>query len=165
MTAQHLAEETRNALAARSVEVPLPLGSLSNRPHVLTDVTTLVVKLHTSYDNAWREVYWMRILVDGGAAVVPLLTYEVVCIEGAFGVVTRYLAPDRETDERDASAAGKVMRHTHDLAFMYTEPDGTSWTPCGSQPHDFVVHQGTLRLVDLNIVEKHDGASARIGTV
>lgn len=152
----------RDALAAHGVEVPA-LSSLPNHPRVLTDFATIIIKLRSSIDEAHDEVYWTRILGDGGVPVAPLLVEEPVSIDDAFGVVTRYLVPDRETDERDAVEAGRVVRRVHDIAFEYLERDGTAWTPHDSQPRNFVQRRGTLHLVDLNNVERQDRASARLG--
>jgi len=151
----------RDALAAHGVEVPA-LSSLPNHPRVLTDFATIIIKLRSSIDEAHDEVYWTRILGDGGVPVAPLLVEEPVPIDAAFGVVTRYLVPDRATDERDAAEAGRIMRCAHDIALEYVESDGTSWVPQGMQPRDFVLHDGTLRLVRFDHAERRDRTSARL---
>lgn len=161
-TVANIGEAARDALAAHGLEMPL-LHSLPNHPRVLTDFKTTVIKLRFSRDEAHDEVYWTRILGDGGVPVAPLLVEEPVPIDAAFGVVSRYLSPDRETDERDAVEAGRVVRRVHDIAFEYLERDGTAWTPHDSQPRNLVQRRGTLHLVDLNNVERRDRASARLG--
>ena len=158
-----LAEAIRTALAVRGIEARRELVSLPDYPLVATDLETVVVKLRASHNDAHDEVYWTRILGDGGAAVAPLLVNEVVPILHWFGVATQYLAPDRDTDERDAPAAGRAMRRVHDIAFEYPEPDGSAWMPHDSQPRNFILHQGLLHLVDLNNQEQHTHESARHG--
>ncbi|MBG9887125.1 hypothetical protein ABE10_11400 [Bacillus toyonensis] len=152
----------RDALAAHGLTMPA-LSSIPKHPHVLTDAKTTVVKLRHSIDEALDEIYWLRILGDGGVLVAPLLVEEPVSIDDAFGVITRFLAPDRETDERDTAEAGKVMRLVHDIALEYVESDGTSWVPQGMQPRDLVLYNGALHLVGLRRVERRERAGARLG--
>ena len=155
-------ETARNALAEHGLEVSSSLRSFPEHPRVLTDAKTTVVKLRHSPDAAFDAVYWLRILADGGVPIAPLLVEDFVPIGDAFGVVSRYLAPDRATDERDAAEAGRILRCAHDIALGYVEHDGTSWVPQGIQPRDFVLHDGALHLVGFDRAERRERADARL---
>lgn len=130
-----LEKAAHDALAARGIKVCHPVA----------------VRLHTSRDAAWDEMYWLCILGDGGVPVAPLLVNDAVPMLDQFGVVTKYLRPDRDTDERDAPATAQVLRLVRDIALAYAEADGTALVP---MPSDLVLSRGVLHVAGIDGVER-----------